>query len=144
VDFDSYIPPSYIEDEGSRMAAYRRIGAISSRKDVDDLIDEVTDRYGDPPKQFIFLTQVALIKALAGKAGFERVCIRDTGVLLYFANDRKADFEQVSVLFGKPEYQGRILFCAQGKPYLHYKPRDNNRARTAQDAVDILNLLIKE
>ena len=144
VDFDSYIPPSYIEDEGSRMAAYRRIGAISSRKDVDDLIDEVTDRYGDPPRQFIFLTQVALIKALAGKAGFERVCIRDTGVLLYFANDRKADFEQVSVLFGKPEYQGRILFCAQGKPYLHYKPRDNNRARTAQDAVDILNLLIKE
>jgi transcription-repair coupling factor (superfamily II helicase) len=113
-------------------------------KDRDDLLDEVTDRYGQPPKQFEFLTNIALIKSLASKAGFERVCIKETGVLLYFASDRKADFETVSILLGRPEYQGRILFCAQGKPYLHYKPRDKDRGRTASDAIDILNLLIKE
>ena len=124
------------------MECYMRIGSIGSQKDADDLIDEVTDRYGTPPKQFLFLTSVALIKALAGEAGFERVCIRDTGVLLYFASDRKADFETVSILLGRPEYQGRILFCAQGKPYLHYKPRDKDRSRTASDAIDILNILI--
>lgn len=144
IDFDSYIPPSYIEDEASRMAAYRRIGTIATVKDRDDLLDEVTDRYGQPPKQFEFLTNIALIKSLASKAGFERVCIKETGVLLYFASDRKADFETVSILLGRPEYQGRILFCAQGKPYLHYKPRDKDRGRTASDAIDILNLLIKE
>ena len=144
IDFDSYIPPSYIEDEAARMACYRRIGSIGSQKDADDLIDEATDRYGTPPKQFLFLTSVALIKALAGEAGFERVCIRDTGVLLYFASDRKADFETVSILLGIPEYQGRILFCAQGKPYLHYKPKDKDRSRTAQDAIDILNILINK
>ncbi len=144
IDFDSYIPPSYIEDEASRMACYRRIGSISSQKDADDLIDEVTDRYGTPPKQFIFLAVVALIKTLASQAGFEKVCIRDTGVLLYFASDRKADFETVSILLGVPEYQGRIMFCAQGKPYLHYKPRDKDRSRTAADAIDILNILINK
>ncbi|MBR1797545.1 MAG: transcription-repair coupling factor [Clostridiales bacterium] len=142
IDFDSYIPPSYIEDEASRMAAYRRIGAISTQKDMNDLIDELTDRYGQPPREVEFLCRVALIKALAGKAGFEKVCLRDTGVLLYFASDRKADFETVSLLLGIPEYQGRILFCAQGKPYLHYKPKDKNKARTASDAIDILNILI--
>ncbi len=142
IDFDSYIPPSYIEDEGARMAAYRRIGIISSVKERDDFIDEVTDRYGQPPKQVLFLSDVALIKALASRAGFERVCIRDTGVLLYFASDRKADFETVSVLLGVPEYQGRILFCAQGKPYLHYKPRDKDRSRTSAETIDILNIMI--
>ena len=142
IDFDSYIPPSYIEDEASRMAAYRRIGAISSTRDYEEFIDEVNDRYGTPPKEVEFLASVALIKALASVAGFEKVCIRDTGVLLYFASDRKADFETVSILLGRPEYQGRILFCAQGKPYLHYKPRDKNKARTASDAIDILNILI--
>lgn len=144
IDFDSYIPPTYIEDEASRMAAYRRIGAIGSKADADDILDELTDRYGQPPKQVEFLAGVALIKALAGQAGFEKVCIRDTGVLLYFASDRKADFETVSILLGVPEYQGRILFCAQGKPYLHYKPRDKDRSRTAQDAIDILNILINK
>lgn len=143
IDFDSYIPPSYIEDEASRMAAYRRIGAIASQKDADDIIDELTDRYGQPPKQVEFLTNVALIKALASQAGFEKVCIRETGVLLYFASDRKADFETVSILLSRPEYQGRILFCAQGKPYLHYKPKDKDRGRTATDAINILNILIK-
>ena len=143
IDFDSYIPPSYIEDEASRMAAYRRIGAIASQKDADDIIDELTDRYGQPPKQVEFLANVALIKALASQAGFEKVCIRETGVLLYFASDRKADFETVSILLSRPEYQGRILFCAQGKPYLHYKPKDKDRGRTATDAINILNILIK-
>ena len=144
IDFDSYIPPSYIEDEASRMAFYRRIGSIASEKDAEDLLDEVTDRYGQPPKQFVFLTDVALIKTLASQAGFERVCIKDTGVLLYFASDRKADFETVSILLGVPEYQGRIMFCAQGKPYLHYKPRDKDRSRTAADAINILNILINK
>ena len=143
IDFDSYIPPSYIQDEALRMAAYRRIGAIASQKDADDIIDELTDRYGQPPKQVEFLTNVALIKALASQAGFEKVCIRETGVLLYFASDRKADFETVSILLSRPEYQGRILFCAQGKPYLHYKPKDKDRGRTATDAINILNILIK-
>ena len=69
--------------------------------------------------------------------------IRETGVLLYFASDRKADFETVSILLSRPEYQGRILFCAQGKPYLHYKPKDKDRGRTATDAINILNILIK-
>ena len=142
IDFDSYIPASYIEDEAERMASYRRIGSISSQADYDDFLDEVTDRYGQPPREVEFLTSVALIKALAAEAGFEKVCIKETGVLLYFASDRKADFETVSILLGRPEYQGRILFCAQGKPYLHYKPRDKNRARTASDAIDILNILI--
>lgn len=126
------------------MAAYRRIGAISCKSDADDILDELTDRYGQPPKQVEFLAGVALIKALAGQAGFEKVCIKDTGVLLYFASDRKADFETVSILLGRPEYQGRILFCAQGKPYLHYKPRDKDRSRTASDAIDILNILINK
>ena len=141
-DFDSYIPPSYIEDEASRMAAYRRIGSISSKKDHDDFIDEVTDRYGDPPEAVLFLSSVALIKSLASEAGFEKDCIKQTGVLLYFASDRKADFESVSMLFAHQEYQGRILFCAQGKPYLHIKPASGGRIAEAKEATDILNILI--
>lgn len=144
IDFDSYIPPYYIEDEASRMAAYRRLGSISNAKDYDDILDELTDRYGEPPKEVLFLSKVALVKSLAAEAGFERVCIKDTGVLLYFASDRKADFETVSILLGRPEYAGRIMFCAQGKPYLHYKPRDKNHEKTAQEAIDILDILVKE
>ena len=143
VDFDSYIPVSYIEDEESRMAAYRRIGSISDQKDYDDFLDEVTDRYGDPPKEVNFLAGAALIRALAGQAGFERVCFKDAGVLMYFASDRKMNMPAVAALIGTPEYAGRILVCAQGKPYLHYKPRTNRHDKTVDESINLLKILIE-
>ncbi|SEW35848.1 transcription-repair coupling factor [Ruminococcaceae bacterium KH2T8] len=143
VDFDSYIPVSYIEDEESRMAAYRRIGSIGDRKDYDDFLDEVTDRYGDPPKEVNFLAGAALIRALAAKAGFERVCFKDAGVLLYFASDRKMNMKSVTALIGTPEFAGRILMCAQGKPYLHYKPRTNRHDKTVEESIKMLDILIE-
>lgn len=144
IDFDSYIPPKYIEDEASRMAAYRKLSTIMNQKDYDDIIDELTDRYGEPPKEVLFLSMVSWIRSLASTAGFERICIKDTGILLYFASDRKADFETVSVLLSCPQYAGRIMFCAQGKPYLHYKPRGNNHEKTAREAIDILEILVNK
>ena len=143
VDFDSYIPVSYIEDEESRMAAYRRIGSIADQKDYDDFLDEVTDRYGDPPKEVNFLAGASLIRALAGQAGFERVCFKDAGVLMYFAGDRKMNMPAVAALIGTPEYAGRILVCAQGKPYLHYKPRTNRHDKTVDESINLLKILIE-
>lgn len=142
VDFDSYIPASYITDEALRMAAYRRIGAIMGEKDHDDFLDEVTDRYGDPPQEVMFLAGAALIRALASDAGFERVCFKEAGVLLYFAMDRKMNMEAVGRLLGTPDFAGRILMCAQGKPYLHYKPRGGRHDKTVGEVIALLKVLI--
>lgn len=141
LDFDSYIPSSYIEDEALRMAAYRRIGNITTPKERDDFIDEVTDRYGDAPNEVIFLAGAALIRSMAAEAGFERVCFKDAGVLLYFAGDRKLDMPALSVLVGTPEFAGRVLVNAQGKPYLHYKPVTKRHDKTVEEVTTLLGIL---
>ncbi|MBO4637101.1 MAG: transcription-repair coupling factor [Clostridiales bacterium] len=142
IDFDSYIPSKYIDDEAIRMSIYRRIGKISSRPDYDDFLDEVTDRYGDPPKEVVFLAGAALVKALASDAGFERVCFRDAGVLLYFANDRKMDQEAVGRLLKTPRFAGKIMICAQGKPYIHYKPTSLSHEKTVGEVTDLFDVLL--
>ena len=142
VDFDSYIPTSYIDDEVQRMAAYRRIGSIHDMRSYEDFIDEITDRYGEAPREMMFLAGASLIRSLASDAGFERVCFKDAGILLYFANDRKMDFNAVGTLIGTPEYAGRILMCAQGKPYLHYKPRSRSHDKTVSEVVELLRILL--
>ncbi len=143
VDFDSYIPSDYIDDETQRMLVYRRLGSVRNRDDYNDLTDEITDRYGDMPKEVVFLAGASLIRSMAADAGFERVCFKEAGVLLYFAGDRKMDFDAVGKLLGVPDFAGRILMCAQGKPYLHYKPKTKSHLSTVDEVTAILDILIE-
>lgn len=122
LDFDSYIPSSYIEDESSRMIAYRRISSISSAKDYEDFMDEILDRYGEPPREIIVLMNVSLVRSLATSLGFEKVVIKEDKVLFYYSSEKKIDMKAISVLLSSPEFDGKILLNAGGKPYLHFMP----------------------
>ncbi len=51
------------------MDLYRRIAAIRTNDDASDLMDEMIDRYGEPPKPVLALLDVALLRAAAAKAG---------------------------------------------------------------------------
>ena len=53
------------------------MAAIRQQEDADDLLDEIIDRYGDPPKGVLNLIDVALLRANARKLG-----IKDFGNLL--------------------------------------------------------------
>ncbi|MBQ1894748.1 MAG: hypothetical protein II167_03550, partial [Clostridiales bacterium] len=58
------------------------------------------------------------------------------------AGDRKIDMKAVGALVGTPEYAGRILISATGKPYMHYKPRSNRHDKTVEEVKDMLRILI--
>ena len=47
---DAYLPESYIPDAAGRIEAYKKIAAITTRDDATDVLDELIDRYGDPPR----------------------------------------------------------------------------------------------
>lgn len=142
VDFDSYIPATYIDDEAERMAAYRRIASIAGRDDYDDFLDEVTDRYGEPPREVMFLAGAALIRALAAKTGFVRVCFKEVGVLLYLSPDKKIDFEALGRVIGTVKYAGHVLMCAQGQPYVHYKPLTRYHDNTVAEIIEMLEIIL--
>ena len=64
---DAYLPDSYIPSSAHRMELYKKISLIETEEDREDLIDELCDRFGDPPKPAQNLTYVALCHALAVK-----------------------------------------------------------------------------
>ena len=55
------------------MDLYRRMAAIRSEEDADDLLDEIVDRYGEPPKGVLNLIDIALLRANARKAGVKDI-----------------------------------------------------------------------
>ncbi len=63
------IDKGYVTSGEQRMDLYRRMAAVRDQEDADELLDEIVDRYGDPPKGVLNLIDIALLRAKAAKAG---------------------------------------------------------------------------
>lgn len=97
------------------MDLYRRIARIRSEADADDLVDELIDRFGEPPRTVNNLISVALMRAAAAQCGITEINQKQ-GCLLFTLP--KFDLERVSNLCADVRYKGRLLFAAGEKPYL--------------------------
>ncbi|MBM6974588.1 transcription-repair coupling factor [Intestinimonas butyriciproducens] len=112
------IPDKYVPSPEQRMDLYRRIARIRSESDADDLVDELIDRYGDPPRTVNNLISVALLRAAAAGCGISEIAQKGERLLFVLS---QVDFGKVSALCGSTAYRGRLLFSAGEKPHLALK-----------------------
>ena len=108
---DAYLPERYVPYAAQRMGLYKRIAMIETPEDRDDIIDELIDRYGDPPKQTQALLTVALIRASAKRCGISTVIEEQTEFRI---NPSVFDFEVWSEL--SDIYRGRIRVVMSESP----------------------------
>ncbi len=102
----------YVSRGEERMDLYRRMAAIRTQEDADDLLDEIIDRYGDPPKGVLNLIGIALLRAQAQIAGIQEIRQKAGDVLFTLHN---LNFEAVSALCADPDYKARVQFVATAK-----------------------------
>ncbi len=72
---DAHLPHDYIESERLRLEMYRRLAEVRSDADVDQIAEEMVDRYGEPPQEVVSLQLVARFRARAREAGIAEVTI---------------------------------------------------------------------
>src|SRR5690606_5886056 len=65
LDLDAYIPDAYISDSQQKIEMYKRFRNIESLEEVEELKEEMTDRFGDYPQQVGYLFTVAEMKVHA-------------------------------------------------------------------------------
>ncbi len=65
LELDAYIPPDYIENENQKLDIYKRIAAIRSEEERDEMLDELIDRFGEPPRAVLNLLDVAMLRRKA-------------------------------------------------------------------------------
>jgi transcription-repair coupling factor (superfamily II helicase) len=68
--YEANLPSSYIPETSLRMEIYHRLGEACSRKDVDELFDELKDRFGELPPSTIWLKHLSRIRAFASQHQF--------------------------------------------------------------------------
>ena len=129
------IPDRYVPSPEQRMDLYRRIAAIRSEADADELMDELIDRYGDPPRTVNNLISVALLRADAAANGISQIDQKGTNLNFYLDG---FDLQRVSALCGMDKYRARLLFSAGEKPYLSL------RLKKGEDALKFGRRLVED
>ncbi len=110
---DSYIPETYIPSAAQRIDIYKKIASIENEADVDDIADELLDRFGDMPTSVETLLSISLIRAQASECGFTQIDQKMQDVLIYPAS---LDIAVWSALVA--EYPGRILIKPSEKTHI--------------------------
>ena len=131
IQLDAYIPKAYIEDMASRIDTYKKIAAIQSREEADDLLDELIDRFSDPPAPVVGLVDVALLRNQAANLGVGEITQREDTVYIRFVH---LEMERVARAVGCKKGVKNVLFNAGEKPFLAavlenpHRPIDGIRA----------------
>ncbi|MBQ8575398.1 MAG: transcription-repair coupling factor [Clostridia bacterium] len=113
---DAHIPGDYIENVPHKLKMYRRIADIKTEEDADDVIDELIDRFGEPPPCVMGLITVSLLRNSALKQGVYEIGRTGNSVKLFIEN---LQMEKISML---AKYMpGRITVSAAGKPHIAVK-----------------------
>ena len=106
------VDKAYVARGEERMDLYRRMAAIRNQEDADDLLDEIVDRYGEPPKGVLNLIDIALLRAQARAVGIKDIRQKGNDVLFVLTN---LNFEAVGSLCADPDYKARVTFLANAK-----------------------------
>ena len=115
LSFDACLPDSYVHAASQRMALYKRISLIESKEDLQDMSDELLDRYGELPRAAENLLQIARIRSLARDCGITQ--IRQDGADIQILSP-KIDVDMWMTL--SDAFPGRLRMMLSGAPYIRY------------------------
>lgn len=116
IQIDAHIPENYIPSLNQRIDIYRKIMLINEDEDKTDLIDELIDRYGEPPKSVMGLLEVSLLRNKAAHLGITEISQRNAAMYFY------TEYLGTSQIAGlSASYKGRITFNGSGRSYVSVK-----------------------
>ena len=106
LNISAHIPENYIESLPARLGIYRRIAEINNESDVEDVIDELCDRFGEPPKSVLGLIDISLFRSKASKNGIYEIT-------------QTADTLNLKITEIKEEQVNKICDGLKGRVYLN-------------------------
>ena len=138
IKVDAFIPVSYIKNEFQKLDVYKRIAEIETEEEKADMVDELVDRFGEPPKSVTNLLAIALLKAKAHKAYIMEIASRNEGLRFTMYPQAKIDPTGIPELVGR--MGRRLRFVPETRPYFYFVPEGNLLEQAEMIVNEILNL----
>jgi len=133
---DAHIPNEYIESVPQRLQIYRRIADIKTNEDASDVIDELCDRFGDPPESVEGLIKIALLRGKAARHDIYEITLQGDKLIFRI---NQLNMEKVAKT--SAHFRGRFVVSAgAGKPHLAVKMlKGENRLNLIERVLDFMD-----
>ncbi len=142
LNIDAYIPGSYIKNEYQKLDIYKRIAAIETEEEMDDMTEELIDRFGEIPKKVQQLLHIAALKSLARSAYV--TAVEQKGQEFKFVMYEKAKIDPQKIPGLLASYRGSLVFKAEETPYFLYRKRGTKRKETGEDILELLRGILED
>ena len=117
LEVDAFIDDAYIKDSARKISVYQRLLHIKSKEQLDDMTDELIDRFGTPTDPVDRLLRIAQIKEQARLLGIKSIVRRDQQLTIHWHDDSKmADWDMGAV---REDLWKKMKF-ADSKPAILY------------------------
>ncbi len=113
---NAYIPEKYIRRPGGRIEMYKKIASAKDFSEMEEVRDEMLDRYGNIPKEAENLCKVALLRARCENCGIKKIEQRDFKLIIYPDKVEKSVAVSLSLFF-----RGRVLLSMGHEPCYNIK-----------------------
>lgn len=141
VDIDAFLPDSYITNEYQKLDTYKRISSIENEEDYLDMQDELTDRFGTPPRAAENLLRIALLKALAHRCYVTDLSLGKGSFTLKLYPEADIRAEKLPELVKK--YRGQLRFVGGAAPSLRFEQRGGN-GMSVEETMRVCEEVLKE
>ena len=140
LETDAYIPNSYIKNEAQKLDIYKRIATLENAEECEDMTEELTDRFGEPPKAVMNLLEIARLKAKAH--GLYITEVSGNAARLKLTMYEKANIVVTKIPKLIERYQGELKFQAAESPHFLYERKNNKKNET--NVLKVLSYLLDD
>ncbi len=132
----AYIPDEYMRDQNLKLHAYKKIAEVYTWYEEEDMLDELIDRFGEPPKQVENLIRISRIRKMAQDECIRKVCEENGKVVFYF---QETNGLTGPVLVKLSDRFGRKVFFHGGvKPFMRLSVDKKTKLEEAIEFLEIL------
>lgn len=138
---DAFIPDRYIRDGQQKIEMYKKIRAVTSLADVNDIIDEMLDRYGSMPESVSNLLLAAKMRALAQRLGIGRITIKPGVLQMQLADQFFLEPEQIEFLY--QQTGGKLRLRPQKPGSFIWQAANSSPLTMARRLVELMTELVQ-
>ena len=142
LNVDAFIPSSYIPNEYQKLDVYKRIASIEKQEEMEDMVDELTDRFGDVPRKVQQLLSIAMLKALAHSAYV--VAVEQKGEIIKFIMYERANIKVEEIPTLLEQYKGELSFKIDTNPYFMYQKKRKNKKDKDEDVLLVVKNVLND
>ena len=139
LNIDANIPEIYISSVPNRLSMYRRIADIRNQEDADDVVDELIDRFGEPPQSVMGLINISLLRNSAADNGIYEIGQEKDKIVFY---SDILDMKKLSAVSNV--IRGRLTVSTTGRTNFKVRMvKEQSQIDTIKQVIALMNIANK-